>query len=320
VIRILVVEDSATVRRFLTALFTDSGQFLVVGASENGDDIATDIQRLRPDVVSLDVYMPGPSAAEIVRRVRQISAVPIILLSDAPRNAKEVFDALDAGAIDVQRKPKAKDPQAGRHLLNVICAICAEQRTPNLNVPAVGVVVIGSSAGGPRPLRTILGALPGSFPVPIVVAQHMAKGFEPGLATWLGEATGCRVRVARVVEPLEKGVVLLGPSGTDVVIRSRQRVEVRQAPLRGYHPSADTLFTSAASHFGSSTVAIVLSGVGEDGSKGAAAVSAAGGQVLTQDRASAGVFGMPGSAKPYATLVGSPDTLGLSLLNFVRPR
>jgi len=180
-------------------------------------------------------------------------------------------------------------------------------------------VTIGSSAGGPSALRELLAGLPGAFPAPVVVAQHLASGFEDGLVQWLAAACPLQVKLAVDGEALRPGVVFVGVPGTDVTLSLQGRLVSRPAPLRGYHPSADALFASGAAAFPHGQLAaVVLSGIGEDGTLGARAVADSGGDVLAQDRRSCAVYGMPAAVKRsgLAKVVGSP----LELSQWLRTR
>jgi two-component system chemotaxis response regulator CheB len=186
----------------------------------------------------------------------------------------------------------------------------------------ISAVAFASSTGGPNALKEIFGLMPADFPLPIVIAQHVAEGFEDGLARWLGQTCPLRFRVAdEGVTPLVAGEVVLGRSGWDVIYKNPDEVSLRVAPKRGYHPSGDALFESAARVFGPKVLAVVLSGIGSDGTAGAAAISKVAGTVMAQDERSCVVYGMPRSVVDagLASLVGSPQELGHAILNSAGP-
>lgn len=314
-IRVLIVEDSPTVRRHLCALFSAAEDFEVVGQAATGEEAVQAVEALKPSLVSLDVFLPDASAAQVVERILAKRQVPIVLLSDAPRDGAEVFRALSAGALDFMRKPKPGDRARGQALLASMRALSQVKvrrpARPGSGGAPLSLVAVASSTGGPGALRELLKALPLGFPLPVVVAQHLAPGFEEGMARWLAEGSHFKVVVARGDERLTPGRVLLGGSGTDLFIASADRVQVREAPARGYHPSGDALFGSAAGIFAGGVVAVVLSGIGSDGLKGAERVSRAGGLVLAQDQNSSAVNGMPGAVckAGLAAAEGTPGTL-----------
>lgn len=316
--RVLVVDDSPTVRRHLASLLLALPGVEVVGEVGSGEEAVEAAARLRPDVVSLDVFLPRLSAAEVVRRILVLHPVPIVLVSDAPREAAEVFAALEAGALDFMVKPRAGDTGQARWLVETLQVLSRvrvrRRRTAPLVEGAVRparLVAIGSSAGGPAALRTFLEALPPGLDVPVLVAQHIAPGFAQGLVDWLAERCPLPVRLAVEGQPLGRGEVLVGPPGADLGVGPGGRAVVSPAGERGYHPSVDLLLSSAAALLGPGTLGVVLSGTGVDGRQGAAAVVAAGGTVMAQDADSAAVDGMPRAVREagYATVVGPPLAL-----------
>ncbi|MFZ5468329.1 MAG: chemotaxis protein CheB [Myxococcota bacterium] len=328
-IRLLIAEDSATVRKHLTSLFSREPDFEVVGTVGSADEVASAVERYQPDALSLDVYMPGRAAVEVVREVLSTRPLPIILVSDAPRHDAEVFEALSAGALDFVGKPLASDDEACRelvHLFRALSRVRVRVRRRKAAQPApprpseIRLVTIVSSTGGPTALRELLASLGSGFSVPVVVAQHLAVGFEEGLARWLAQATSLRIRVAQSGDSLEPGEVLLGQAGNDLVIEPTGRVRIARPEERGYHPSGDVLFSSAASAYGSGVLGAVLSGIGSDGAKGAASIAAAGGILMAQDDQSSAVYGMPKAVAHLALFIGSPAKMAASIVEAVSSR
>lgn len=326
-IRVLVVDDSATARRHLGRVFGADAEYEIVGSASCMAEALELAARVRPTLVSLDVFLAAESAAEVVRRLLAAHPVPVVLVSDAPRSSPEVFEALAAGALDLVHKPRAGDERGVDAFLKLMRVLSSVRVRPR---PASGAVfgpmrthgriaeliVVGSSTGGPAALRAFLQALSAAPHVPVVIAQHIAQGFEEGLASWLSDAVGRRVRVVSAFEPVVAGGIYLGRSGQDLVLErpggAALGVVCRPANPRGYHPSADALFSSAAAHRPGRTLAVVLTGIGADGAVGAREVVATGGTVFAQSEATAVVFGMPGAVvrAGAATLVGSPAELG----------
>jgi len=182
------------------------------------------------------------------------------------------------------------------------------------------VVAIGSSAGGPAALRVLLESLPADLRVPVLVAQHIAAGFEGGLVDWLQARCRLPLRLAEDARPLLAGEVVVGRPGTDLGVGPSRTVSMKPAGERGYHPSVDWLFSSVASAYGAASLAVVLSGTGGDGRQGAADVVGAGGTVMAQDEHSAAVDGMPRAVREagLATVVGEPVALAAALLRRCR--
>lgn len=317
--RVVVVDDSATVRRYLATLFREAGDFEVVALAETGERAVEAVASLNPDVVSLDVYLPGENAAQVVRRILARRKIPIVLVSSAGREDDQVFEALAAGALGLVQKPRARDGVTAASFLHAVRAVSrvrVQQRPAAAAKEGVSLVAVASSTGGPGPLRALLAELPRGFGAAVLVAQHISPGFEEGLARWLAQATPLPVRVAEARGTLEPGTVLLGRPGWDLAVESRSRYLLRQAPERGYHPSADVLFKTAAEHFGDEAAAVVLAGIGEDGAQGALALDARGGAVLAQEPGTAVVASMPLAtvrAVPRA-LVADAAELGRRLL------
>jgi two-component system chemotaxis response regulator CheB len=318
---VLVVEDSATARRHVVSVLAATEDFEVVAQARTGEEAIKAAAALAPDIISLDVYLPDLTAAEVVRRVLQVRAVPILLLSDAPRNAADVFLALEAGALDFLPKPRVDDPAREKTLLMTLRQLATlGSLQPAVTSPRAAVaprvtpavVVIASSTGGPAALKALLGALPRGFAAPVLIAQHLTPGFEEGMARWLGEGCTLPVRVVKGPVPVVPGV-FLGDPDHDLVLRSRSEVVSLSAPSRGYHPSGDLLFESATAAFGAAVVAVVMSGIGSDGLRGATAVQKAGGLILAQ--AGAPVRGMPESVirAGLTTFDGAPGQLAARL-------
>jgi two-component system chemotaxis response regulator CheB len=325
VIRTLIVDDSAVSRMHLAALLQASPDFDVVGVASSEEEAVQFATRTKPDLVVLDVFIPSSPAARVTKSLLAIVPACIVLVSDAPRNCDDVFDALLAGAIDFVPKPSVRDPSAAKAMLRRFLDLSRlKTRTSSANLPmvqpSVAFVAVASSTGGPVALAEILKALPASFPVPIAVAQHVSEGFAEGLAKWLSLQSKLKVHVARHGDGLFPGHVYLGPSHHDLVVRPGH-VEISKPFTDGYHPSGDTLFESAVEVYGRSTVALILSGIGEDGSRGAALVRQAGGLVMAQDRGSCAVFGMPAAVAKAGnvSLMGTPAMLARGLVDAVAP-
>ena len=323
--RVVVVDDSTAVRRALAGLFREAGDFEVVALAATGEEAVEAVANLAPDVVSLDVYLPGENAAQVVRRMLAHRKVPIVLVSSATRDDDQVFEALAAGALGLVQKPRLRDGATTASFLHAVRAVSrvqVQQRPSAGQKAGLEVVAIASSTGGPGALRALLAELPRGFGAAVLVAQHISPGFEEGLARWLGQATPLPVRVAGTRSgQIEPGSVLLGRSGRDLAVESRSRYEVRQAPERGYHPSANVLFATTAEHFGHSAAAVVLAGIGEDGAAGAALIEGRGGAVLAQEPRTAVVASMPQATARVVreAMIADPAELGRMLVTLRAP-
>ena len=319
-LRVLVVDDSAYMRKSLKDMLSRSPELEVVGAARDGRDALAMVAELAPDVVTCDLVMPEMGGLDFVRAQMARRPVPIVLLSVVDSDAAEVLQALDAGAVDFVHKPTAR---ASDRVLDIAPELIAKVKAAGgvpqdrlrlpppdsgvaVAVPArllsrrVGVVVIGVSTGGPQALRQVLPLLPADCPVPIVVVIHMPAGYTELYAQKLDEICAVKVLEARDGLALEPGTVWIAPAGrqltlradADGQVRANLSAEPRDTPHR---PSVDVLFASAAKVFGAKALAIVMTGMGTDGRDGAAWIKARGGTVLTESEATCVVYGMPRS-------------------------
>jgi two-component system chemotaxis response regulator CheB len=325
-IRVLIVDDAATMRRLIAeALAADPG-LEVVGTAANGRLALDRIPVLEPDVMILDLEMPVLDGLQTLTELRRTHPrLPVIIFSSlSARGAKVTLEALALGASDYVLKANTPSLEASlcharEQLVPRIHALCAragarERELANARrrlaqEPArvrragpaarVDVVAIGTSTGGPVALAEILPALPPGFPVPIVVVQHMPPQFTAHLAERLGERSSLRVREGFPGAVLEPGDAWIAPGDQHMVVQ-RAGPEVRIVlhsgpPVNSCRPAADELFRSVADTYGAGALAVVLTGMGQDGLRGCAHVREAGGHVIAQDAQSSTVWGMPGA-------------------------
>ena len=317
-VRVLVAEDSTTTREFLVEILRTGG-LEVVGQAKSGLEALEMTKALRPDVVTMDIRMPGMDGLEATKRIMIEAPTPIVIVSGS-RDVREVevtMHALRAGALTALPKPEGPGSlafeESARIFADTVRAMSqvkvvrhwpdrpspdAAGSGPERNGRVKGrVVAIAASTGGPAALARILSDLPGSFPVPILVVQHMAAGFAEGVAFWLNQNSSLRVQVAKEGETLQAGRVYLAPDHHHLGVADRSTIHLSSdPPIGGFRPSGTHLFNSVADTFGPAAVAVILTGMGEDGVKGLAAVKHAGGRVVAQDEGSSVVFGMPGAA------------------------
>jgi two-component system chemotaxis response regulator CheB len=323
VIRVLVVDDSPVLRELLVQLLESDPQLSVVGTAVNGRQAVEAVQRLQPDVVTMDYHMPTLNGMEATRQIMQTRPVPIVIVSGSSGadETQAAFRLLEAGALAVVAKPRgpgdpAHDADAA-HLVKTV-KLMAEvkvvrrwaQREPVAAPPPTAPalpprvargsargIVIGASTGGPVVLKTILEHLPGRLPVPVLIVQHIAPGFIEGLAQWLGDATGVPVHVAADRQRPEAGHVYLAPEARQMKLAADGSIAlVDIGPINGHCPSVSYLFDSAAAVWGAHTVAVLLTGMGRDGAEELKLLRAAGALTLAQDEESSAVHGMPGEA------------------------
>jgi two-component system chemotaxis response regulator CheB len=318
-IRVLVVDDSIVIRRLLTEVLSQDPDIELAGTAPNGRIALAKLPQLNPDLVTLDIEMPDLSGIETLPLLRQAyPKLPVIMFSTlTERGALATLDALSRGASDYVTKPAnvgsvAAGMQSVRdQLIPKIKALCAPPtptrtashvkvnitRSDNRTPARCDVVVIGSSTGGPQALSKVLCELPANFPVPIVVVQHMPPVFTNHLANRLHQSGSLEVREARNGDLVQAGLVLIAPGNFHLQL-VRQGTQIRaftnqQPPENSCRPAVDVLFRSAAEVYGNRCFGVVLTGMGQDGLRGAQQIVSNGGTVFTQDEETSVVWGMP---------------------------
>ncbi len=324
--RVLLVDDAVVVRKTLSVAIEQDRDLEVAGTAVNGHVALTKFPLLKPDIVLLDIEMPEMDGLETVRELRKIDArVPIIMFSTLTEHgASTTLEALSLGATDYVTKPSNADMGAtldaiSKELIPKIRALCrlpdthtllAATGKPRVQAPAipishrarlyvpVQVVAIGVSTGGPDALARVLPGLPADFPVPIVIAQHMPPIFTSLLAARLTAKSALPVRECVSGEPLKPGRIVIAPGDFHMVVSQETGVAVlrtHQGPKENFcRPSVDVLFQSIARVYGARALAVILTGMGQDGLKGCEALHGLGARIYVQDEASSVVWGMPG--------------------------
>ena len=318
-IRVVVAEDSLTVRELLVEILESDPEIQVVGKAKNGAEAVELATRLKPDLITMDIHMPIMDGFEATKEIMVQAPRPIIIVSSSAsqEDVDLSFNAMRAGALMVVAKPD--DPGStlfdGRRdqflaMAKAMSHVKVVRRWPpraQAVTPPGGrrrpagaplrLVAITASTGGPAALQRILAGLPGDFPAPILVVQHIATGFVEGLAGWLGANCDLRVKVAEHGEPVLRRTVFLAPEDRHLGVNGDGHVVAVEAPpVGGFRPSGTYLFESAAQAYGPSVTAVILTGMGSDGVEGLKAVKAGGGHVLAQDEATSVVYGMPREA------------------------
>ncbi len=314
-IRVLVIDDSAFSRRTITRMLESSPLVEVVGVARDGEEALVKTFELKPDLITLDLEMPRMDGFTYLRLVMARRPTPILVISGRSGD-QDVFKALDLGAVDFIAKPA---PRATPELesiqqelirkVHAIRQLRIDKVRERIAAPpslvtekktregAARVVVIGSSTGGPAALMQVLGSFVEAPPIAFLVAQHMPAGFTMGFADRLDRLTCLRAREAEDGDEPEEGLVLLAPGGHHLCLESGlgrpvARLVAGDAADK-YVPSVDRLFASAAKCYAGQMLAVVLTGMGDDGRKGVRAVSASGGRVIAESEDSAVIFGMP---------------------------
>lgn len=340
-IRVLVVDDSITVRKAVADRLSAAG-LQVVGEAADGCEGVEMTRRLRPDVVLMDVVMPGTDGLAATRRIMNEAPTPVVILSGhvTQQEVFKTYDALAAGALEVCAKPVGGGPDEQSDWDRVLMTVAAaaqvrvmrrkseaaaphtSSKTRNrVRVAAAGpprsLVVMGASTGGPGALRHILVNLPADFPIPILLALHCSSRLASSVAGWFDRESALHVTDARNGGriPEEPGVVLTAPPGTHLKLRRGCTILIDASNDSGCSPSVDELFKSAAEEYGDRTVGVLLTGMGSDGAEGLKCIRDAGGCTIAQDEDTCTVFGMPsaaielGAVEHVAPLQRIPDLL-----------
>lgn len=327
--QILVVDASPAARERLIGLFQNCQDLQVIGSASNGAEAVRLVKRLQPDLVTIDIHMPEMDGLEATQQIMREAPTPIVIIdgSRTPDDKSLAFKALKAGALTIVNKPDWNDPETCAELVRTVRLMAgvpvvhhwgpkgkdrmstpvrlpvATPRRLEYQLPAnapmgdiadIQVIGIASSTGGPSALATVLGKLPVDYPLPILLVQHIAPGFTPGLAVWLSDYTQLKVKIAENGNRLLPGQILLAPEDYHLEVDERGSARLSTASAhKGLRPSANYLFHSLAKVYGRRALGIVLTGMGDDGAEGALSLYRAGGLVIAQDEQSSVVFGMP---------------------------
>jgi two-component system, chemotaxis family, protein-glutamate methylesterase/glutaminase len=318
--RVLVVDDSAYVRKVVTEMLSRSPYIEVVATARDGREALELVAQHRPDVVTCDLNMPDMDGVAFIREQMTRRRIPILVMSVANASGEQVLAALEAGAVDFVHKPTALASErlldvsdeliqkvkaaAGAELRNAVPAavgvvLPAPVPARRAGAERADIVVIGISTGGPQGLKIVLPRLRQDFPVPVAVVLHMPIGYTELYARKLNELCALEVSEAREGDEVVSGRVLLAAAGRHLSFRrtgSQVRAHLDVRPLDTPHrPAVDVLFQSAAEVYGERTLGVVMTGMGADGREGAAWIKAKGGRILTEAEESCVVYGMPRS-------------------------
>lgn len=319
-LRVLIVEDSRTQRELLIGILRSSADFVVVGMAGDGRAAVEQTVRLRPDIIVMDIHLPILDGYGATYQIMQRYPTPIVMVSSITGDAgQRSVAALAAGALAVIRKPGSStmpDHQADREALLTTLRLMAGVRVvtrfpvrtsaiPPLSLTCQSrasaadplVLAIAASTGGPLAVQTLLCGLGATFPLPILLVQHIANDFTSGLIGWLDSTVPQRVMRAEPAQPLCPGHVYIAPEHYHLVARDRVYIALQPNAVGDrYCPSADLLFESVAQAYSARAIGVVLTGMGDDGTRGMQRLAAAGAPTFAQDEASCVVYGMPRAA------------------------
>ncbi|MCB8819635.1 chemotaxis-specific protein-glutamate methyltransferase CheB [Microvirga rosea] len=322
-VRVMVVEDSLVIRQLLAHIIARDPRLILAAAVGSAEEALQEIGRVQPDVISMDIRLPGMDGLEATRRIMSERPTPIVVIAGSVEDAalKISMNALRAGALSVVEKPVGVTSAGYDGIAETICtqlyimsqvpvvrrrsfawqpttsarpAWQEEARNSGIRPTILG---IAASTGGPPALAKILAALPGDFPLPILLVQHMGAPFMEGFASWLDGLIALEARLARDQEIPVAGKVYVAPGDRHLLLSPAGTLRLSAAPpIAGQRPSATLMFESMAETAGAKGLGILLTGMGEDGAKGLTALRKAGGYTVAEDESTAVVYGMPAAA------------------------
>jgi two-component system, chemotaxis family, protein-glutamate methylesterase/glutaminase len=338
-VRVLVVDDSALMRKLIPQILEKDPSIEVVGTAMDGSFGLKKIEDLKPQVVTLDLEMPGMNGIEMLRQIMRRHPVPVIVVSShSTEGASITMKALGLGAFDFVAKPVDVSTRMPEIAAELIAKIKAASQSKRISMKTVvgnqgsgkaplasakapsRVIAIGVSTGGPNALQYTFSQLPADFPGSIVVVQHMPENFTEMFARRLDETCALRVKEAQSGDLLLPGRVLVCPGNRHLKVKQMPLGNVAllsdEPRIRGHRPSADVLFRSVAEEFGAEAVAVIMTGMGDDGAEGLGTVRSAGGMTIAQSEESCVVFGMPKAAieRGYALRIVDLDAMASVLV------
>lgn len=334
-LRILIAEDTRLFTQAIKDVLEADRGMVVCGMACNGREAVEKAEKLKPDLIIMDINMPVMSGMEAIERIMASNPTPILVVT-ANASQRVLFQALEHGALDLVLKqqvwPSGEKEQAGfrekirllsgiRVIRHVAGKLTRLKEAQGVAAREKHLVAVAGSTGGPQALHRLLSALPADFPAPVLVVQHMAYGFSHGLVNWLDGECPLEVRLASHGDPLEPGRVLLAPDGVHMTVGKSGAVVLEDSePVSGQRPSATVLFRSVAKAFGSRAVGVVITGMGKDGAEGLRDIYECGGMTIAQDEQTSLVFGMPRAAAELGVVqaVLPLDEIPQALLQAVR--
>lgn len=319
-IKVLIVDDSPVSTTLLKLILEESPQISIIGCAKNGLEAVSMTQKLKPDLITMDIFMPKMDGVEATQRIMEQCPTPIIIITSRSQDAaaqKDIFNAMQAGALSVMAKPTdvlgdnfSDLKQEMIHTILALSQVHVMRRrkvkvstieTPSqlMNPPKAQIIGLGSSTGGPEALYHILSALPAHFSLPIVITQHITKGFLQGLVQWLQSSSALAISIAEHQQPLLPGHVYFAADNFHLSIQKGETpiaILEDSLPFDHIKPSANIMFTALAKHYPHASIGGLLTGMGRDGAEGLLKMKEAGCVTFVQSEATSVIFGMPGSA------------------------
>ena len=326
-VRVLIVDDSLVARNLLCRIFGTDPRIEIIATANEGTEALNFLKQRKPDVITMDINMPGMDGFEVTARIMEEYAIPIVIVSgnyESSETAK-TFAALEAGAVAILPKPKGPGSDDFERSVRKFCStiksmaevrVVRRSRASNctrdqLTIPGLScsstydplphqpihLIAIGASAGGPDALVRCLSILQGRLTVPVLLVQHIDAGFVDGFSTWLTEHTGIPSSVAGNGDPLIAGRLYMAPGNHNLSVSKDKLIHIsKDPPEKGLRPSVSYLFRSVRQVFGQTALGVILSGMGKDGAEELKLMRDSGSITIVQDEQSSLVFGMPGEA------------------------
>jgi len=345
-LRVLVADDSQVMQQLLRELIDAEHDMIVVGTAATGRELVAEVERLRPDLVTMDVVMPDGDGIAAAQRIMAQRPTPIAVITAAPigTGSSLTFDALSSGAVEVLAKPgrkilddareRASFARQLRHVAEVGVIDIRNPRAPKPDPASVrpsappcvvsqahgvpvsaALIAVGASTGGPPCIRTVLSALDPASAPPVLVVQHMSREFVPGFAAWLRDTLPLPVEIAREGTAIDAGHVYVAQGDRHLTVDAAGVLHEGCGPaLHHQRPAVDVLFQSIAEHHGARAVGVLLTGIGADGARGLRAMRDGGAFTVAQDEASCTVFGMPQVAGELDAAVVTANPVGIAWL------
>lgn len=334
-IRVLIAEDSASVKAYLVYLIECVDDMEVVAVVSNGEEAARLTCELKPDVVAMDIHMPVMDGYSATRQIMSQCPTPVVIVSSLIHgDARETFRIMEVGAVAAVPKPPGPGSVHAQEEANSFIRTLREMAAVNVSKPvevlpatavrsigkkvsSYSLVVVGSSTGGPVALQLLLRELPADFPLPIIVVQHISVGFIAGMVKWLSQSCALPISVAQANEIVRPGRVYFAPDGAHITINPQGVLALNHdPPFHSVRPSVSYLFGSTAQSYGKKAIGVMLTGMGRDGAEEMLEMKHAGAVTLVQDQQSCVVYGMPGAAAQLG--VGDyhlpPEKIGQQLI------